>query len=145
MREIVIETLRVAKRWSGCRDRSLARKNFVAILGEDDSMRGITEARRRRTEGGTRARPLVLPISRDAPGTRCRCGAKGPPQLSDGGDLRRAALSSPRVGGRRFLPSSSPSADAADGRVRFCESGPISGTVASHDRAVIRVRRLTRR
>jgi len=50
---------------------------------------GITEARRRRTEGGTRAR-LVLPISRGAPGTRCRCGAQGPPQLSDGGDLRRA-------------------------------------------------------
>lgn len=131
MNEIVTSLKHFAsRRWTqGYRDRSLARKNFVAILGEDDSTRGITEARRRRTEGGTRARPLVLPISRDAPGTRCRCrcGAKGPPQLSDGGDLRRAALLS-RVGGRRrFLPSSSPSAERVGRTVRFASPGQSPG------------------
>lgn len=59
----------------------------VATKGRGDSSRdplgGITEARRRRTEGGTRARPrLVLPISRGAPGERGAVAAQGPPQLS---------------------------------------------------------------
>lgn len=57
-------------------------------------------------------------------------GAKGPPQLSDGGDLRRAALS--RVGGRRrFLPSSSPSAGRVERTVRFASPGQSPGRVTT--------------
>lgn len=61
--------------------------------------------------------------------------AQGPPQLSDGGDLRRAASPCRRAQQRSFLESR---------LSRVAEERPILA-VASHDLAVIRVGRLTRR